>query len=326
MANVLSDLMEDLAGRVGGMDIAKELYEQIRKEGGSRSLHQRKIRNLINSYNVTDAVIDAKEANIDFPDTSNKTKLNFSGNKDIDEKLGVPIPNKEHEAEIHREAQARLEREQIEQAYVDAYNAKYGDQPKTAAQQEQKQKEYADKEKELIEAFEMQDQLKEAQEKIDKQNKPLPLRTLGTLSEAGKSVVFNAKDFFFGKNRKENAAFATEYNDILYKNDSTDFIDIHGAKKLRSEFEGKTAQEIFDAQQQGVKMGGTGKKGKPNNISTNGDSGTNPKDKDTANDILDFHPLKELGNFIREDSANTMAVAGIGIGTGLIGAELLDEN
>lgn len=171
----------------------------------------------------------------------------------------------------------------------------------------------------------------EAQEKVNKQNQGLIKRTTGAINEAGSKLLSGAWNTITGETRRQNAAFATEYNEILRKNGSTDFIDLKGGKKLQGKYEGMSAQEIFDAQQQGVKMGGTGKKStgnanKNNSVNSNG----NPEDMENAekfgskNSIWDY-----MGSAIDYSTRNletAMVVTGGLVGTGLITSELLDEN
>lgn len=90
----------------------------------------------------------------------------------------------------------------------------------------------------------------EAQETIDKQNQGLVKRTLGNISDAGKKMISNINDVRTGAARQRAADFASDYNEILRKNGSTDFIDIKGGKKLQGQYEGMSAQQIYDAQQQ----------------------------------------------------------------------------
>lgn len=90
----------------------------------------------------------------------------------------------------------------------------------------------------------------DAQEKIDRQNQGLVKRTLGNISDAGKKFVSNINDVRTGAARQRAADFASDYNEILRKNGSTDFIDIKGGRKLQGQYEGMSAQQIYDAQQQ----------------------------------------------------------------------------
>lgn len=62
MANVLAELTEQLAKKVGGDDMAKSMVEMIQAEGGTRSTVQKKIKNLLKSYDASDAIIDAKDS------------------------------------------------------------------------------------------------------------------------------------------------------------------------------------------------------------------------------------------------------------------------
>lgn len=94
----------------------------------------------------------------------------------------------------------------------------------------------------------------EAQEKIDKQNRSLPRRVLGGISEKGQKVISNVKDTLSGATREANATFATDYNRIVRQHggQASDMIDIGGAGNLRKQFDGKTAQEVYDAQQEAM--------------------------------------------------------------------------
>lgn len=148
----------------------------------------------------------------------------------------------------------------------------------------------------------------DAQEKINKQNRPLVTRTVESLSEAGQAIVHfpgnvahkvgsGVSGVATGRGRREAAQLALDYNDILRKNGATEgFIDIKGGKQLRSQYKGMTAQEIYDAQEAA-------------RIAAENSSGG-----------FDW---SGIGEWVHE---NQLLTAGAVVGVGLIGASLLDDD
>lgn len=64
MANVVQELTEQLAKKVGGDDIARGIVEGIQAQGGSRSSIQKELRRVISNIDADDAVKQAKFADL----------------------------------------------------------------------------------------------------------------------------------------------------------------------------------------------------------------------------------------------------------------------